>query len=311
MDDTNPPYGIPPKPAPRSSGCAFTVSVLLNFVFAGLIFIACLGASFNAFSDPESSNIPLPEYNHSGPSNAKDKVAIIALDGMILEGMNGYVHRQIDQAAQDNRVKAVVLRINSPGGTITASDDLHHRLTELRKGSDEKKRPPKPLVVSMGSLAASGGYFVAMPADTIFAEKTTITGSIGVYAALPNVAKFGETYGLTMITIKQGEVKDSGSPFKEMSPKDRAVWQDMINVAYNQFIQVVEDGRPRLRHKEGDDRAKWPLLERFDWEPTPAGPPDQDPPARKEPIKVEDKTRYLADGGIYPAQLAREARLNR
>ena len=304
MSETITPDMLPPKPPkPQGGGCFFTASILLNVVCLGVIVLVCAGGIFTTFADPES-NVPLVEHHHSGPPSAKDKVAIIALDGVIMEGMLGHVHRQIDQAAKDNRVKAVVLRINSPGGTITASDDLLRRLKELRHGSTEKKLGPRPLVVSMASLAASGGYYVAMPADTIFAEKTTITGSIGVYAALPNVAKFGEKYGITMITIKQGEVKDSGSPFKEMSAKDRAVWQDMINVAYNQFIEVVEEGRPKLKHKDGDERGKWPLLERFDWQPTPAGPPDQDPQVAERPLKPEDKTRYLADGGIYPVLLA-------
>ena len=88
--------------------------------------------------------------------------------------------------------KAVVLRVNSPGGTITASDDLYHRLVRLREGTAPHASGKKTLVVSMGSLAASGGYYISMPAEYLFAEETTLTGSIGVYAAFPNVAELGE-----------------------------------------------------------------------------------------------------------------------
>ena len=99
-------------------------------------------------------NAPLAESFHSGNSAATDKIAIIQIDGVIMEGLMGYPHKQIEQAAEDDHVKAIVLRINSPGGSITASDDLHRRLRELREGDPEKKANPKPVVVSMASLAA-------------------------------------------------------------------------------------------------------------------------------------------------------------
>jgi protease-4 len=191
----------------------------------------------------------LEEHHYSGPSSARDKIAIIRLDGVIMEGLLGFVHKQIDAAARDEHVKAVVLRINSPGGTITASDDLHHRLVELRDGNPDKKTHPKKLIVSMGSLAASGGYYAAMPAETLVAERTTLTGSIGVFAAFPNVHKLTDKYGVEMIVIKRGEVKDSGSMFKPMTVEDRQVWQDMVDHAYQQFLTVVEEGRPQLKGK--------------------------------------------------------------
>jgi protease-4 len=199
------------------------------------------------------------------------------------------VHRQIDAAAEDANVKAVVLRVESPGGSITASDDLHRRLTQLRDGGGEKKTSPKPnLIVSMGNVAASGGYYISMPAKTLYAERTTMTGSIGVYAAFPNISELAKTYGVSMDIIKRGDVKASGSMFKKMRPEERQVWDDMIGHAYNQFIDVVETGRPILKGK---------LLE-----------PVVD---EERTIKDEDgkdtKFHYVrrrADGGIYTSDEA-------
>src|SRR5262249_27073762 len=150
----------------------------------------------------------------SGKALTQDKIAIIKLDGVIMEGSNAFFIKQIEAAASDSHVKAVVLRINSPGGTITGSDDLHRRLTELRDGTNPRQKGgKKPLVVSMGSLAASGGYYVAMPAEHIVAERTTITGSIGVYAAFPNISGFAKEHKFGMNVVKAGAIKDSGSMF--------------------------------------------------------------------------------------------------
>ncbi len=182
----------PPPPPPRNSpvlGCAFALSFGLNILAGIVILLGCLG--FVALRKPDTSILPLSEQHYAGKSGVSDKIVVITLDGVILEGLMSYVHKQIEQAAGDKHVKAVVLRINSPGGSITASDDLHRRLVELRDGNAKKKRGARPLVVSMGALAASGGYYVAMPAQTLFAERTTLTGSIGVYSSFPNLKELG------------------------------------------------------------------------------------------------------------------------
>src|SRR5262249_23298771 len=240
---------------------------------------------------PDTSAIPLTEQHHSGKSGASNKVAIITLDGVLVEGLLNYAHKQIDQAAGDKHVKAVVVRINSPGGSITASDDLQRRLTELRDGNAKKKHDGKPLLVSMGSMAASDGYYVAMPGQTLFAERTTMTGSIGVYTSFPNVKKLADQYGVTLQTIKQGEIKDSGSPFAEMTAHERQVWQDTVDDAYQRFLHVVEEGRPALGGGN--------LLKRFTITPLQAGPD-----FLKKDQKAEPYERYLADGGIWVAAVA-------
>jgi protease IV len=254
----------------------------------GAIFVLCIGLASSKANLGEDG-APTEKYE-SGSRTSAHKIAVVHLDGVILEGMLSSVHKQLEQAAKDEAVKGVVLRINSPGGSITASDDLHKRIIKLRDGDPDKKTPAKPLVVSMGSLAASGGYYAAVPAKTIFAERSTLTGSIGVYISLPNVKEMGDKYGFSMNTIKAGEIKDSGSMFAEMSPKEKQVWQDMIDDAYDQFLTVVNKGRPALTRQK--------LLERFTVKPL-----NIDPKVRQ---KAADYERYRADGGIYTAPKAKE-----
>ena len=287
-------HPLPPPSHSSRLGCAFALSFALNLLGGLALLLGCF--VWFIYNKESSADIPLTEQHYAGKKGASDKVAIITLDGVILEGLLGYVHKQIDQAAADKHVKVVVLRINSPGGSVTASDDLHRRLTELRDGNAKKGRDGKPLFVSMGGMAASGGYYVAMPGQTIFAQPTTLTGSIGVYSSFPNVKKLADTYGVSMNTIKQGEIKASGSPFATMTPHERQVWQDMIDTAYQHFVQVVEKGRPAL--------ADGKLLS-----PVKITPLQAEPDFLKKEDKHEPYTRYLADGGIWTADKALEFRL--
>jgi protease-4 len=281
-------YPVPPRGNPLL-GCAFAISLALNILAVAVFVLGCFGLFLGAGLRSDSTTAPLPEHFHTGNSSAKDTVAIISLDGIILEGLLGFVHKEIEQAAKDDNVKAVVLRINSPGGSVTASDDLHRRLLELRDGNPDKKTKGKPIVVSMASMAASGGYYVAMPGKILFAERTTMTGSVGVFALFPNfTGTMKELLKADVNLIKQGEIKDSGSPFKEMTPKERQVWQDMVDHSYDEFIKVVENGRPALKGK---------MLEAIDIQPVNAGPQGKQKPA--QPYQ-----RYRADGGIFTADQA-------
>lgn len=278
--------GAPPTSRSSFFGCAFALSFLLNLIGGLLLFLLF----YIVLHKP--ATVPLAEAHYAGISSASDKVAIIALDGVLLEGLLAYAHKQIEQAAGDEHVKAVVVRINSPGGTITASDDLYSKLLELRNGNPKKDRPPRPLIVSLGSLAASGGYYVAMSGQTLFAQRTTVTGSIGVFASFPNVKKLAEEHGVSVNTIKQGQIKDSGSPFADMTEHERQVWQDMVDSAYQRFVQVVEEGRPMLSGGK--------LLERLTLTPIQAGPDFLKPKGdRAKPYQ-----RYLADGGVWTAENA-------
>jgi protease-4 len=268
-----------------------TVSVALNL----LIFLVLAKILFWGSGLGEDSS--LSEHHYSGKKLGGEKVAIVRIDGILMEGMTGYFRKQIDGAAADDAVKAVVVRIESPGGTITASDDIYRRLCELRDGNTVKKTRSKPLVVSMGSVAASGGYYIAMPSDHLVAERSTITGSIGVYAAFPNVAELASKYGVKMNVIKAGRVKDSGSMFREMSPQERQLWQDMVDYAYGQFCRVVTEGRGH--------RLKYSLIADI--------PEDADAQPKSGmaaslssigPERLPRFPRQLADGGIFTADKA-------
>lgn len=298
---------LPPAPMYRPTGsgnsaygCFFALSVFLNLGLLVVVVLGCMGAMFSGIGGSgELTTLSLTEKVVSGSKS--DKIAIIELEGVIMEGALTYVHKQIEQAARDKSVKGVVLRINSPGGSITASDDLYRRLKALRDGGPtladgtiKSKHEPKKLVVSMASLAASGGYYVALPAELIFAERTTMTGSIGVYASFPNVAGLAKKWEVDWITIKAGDIKDSGSMFKEMSAKERAVWQSMIDQAYIQFTDLVSSHRKNL---------KYTPTEKFDYKvaTVPGVAPEQPVPANLQ--------RNIADGGIWTAKEALELKI--
>ncbi|MFO0807225.1 MAG: S49 family peptidase [Gemmataceae bacterium] len=308
------PRRTPPAP-PAGGGSVWRVLfALLLIASLGLNILVCGGGMLAGLSGATDGPAHVIEKYSSGTASAANKVAIVKIEGAIMEGMLGYAHKQIEQAAGDDSVKAVVVRIESPGGTITASDELHRRLCQLRDGTTPKLQStgvrPKPLVVSMGAIAASGGYYIAMPAvdsanvvraeaPKIYAERTTITGSIGVYASLPNAAKFVNDHGFKMELIKAGGIKGSGSPFHEMTPQERQPWQDMVAHAYKQFIGIVEEGRPALKGKLETDLFPPKPVPLYDDKGNILLGEDKTP-------KTAMYTRKLADGGIFTADEAKQ-----
>jgi protease-4 len=282
----------PPPPHSGSIGRVLLVLFLLFSLFVNVVLLLLL--ILPGIRTDGDDGMPIYEKHWSGNANANDKVAIVRVEGVLMDEMMGFDHRQIDKAAKDPHVKAVVLRVNSPGGTVTASDDLHKRLTELKNGNSPRyKSDPKKLVCSMGPIAASGGYYIAMPCDYIFAETTTTTGSIGVYASLPNVQKLANDNGVKMILVKAGDVKASGSMFQEMSPQERQQFQDMVDSMYGQFVKVVEAGRPKLK-----GMLTKSLFER--------SVPVYDEKGNKIAGKTVQYTRQRADGGAFTAADAKE-----
>lgn len=178
------------------------------------------------------------------------KIAIIRLEGTIFTG-EGVLKQQVERVIADPEVQAVVLRINSPGGTVTGSDYLLHHLKEMKLSRDGKQIP---VVVSMGSLAASGGYYVAMAVedtpDSIFAEPTTWTGSIGVIIPHYNIADLMTEHGIESDSIKSHPLKGLGSLTSKMTEEERAILQALVDEAYDQFKKVVSSGRPNLTEAE-------------------------------------------------------------
>ena len=180
----------------------------------------------------------LPEKVISGEQTATDKIVVLKIEGVIMGGEDSFVQRQIRQAREDDKVKAIVLRIDSPGGTISGSDEYLYALKKL------KTEKNIPIVVSMGSLAASGGYYVAMAGDTLFAEPTTTTGSIGVIVPHYNAAVLLDRIGVASDPITSGPYKTMGSFTKPMSDDERQLWQKYVDSGFERFKQVIRDGRP-------------------------------------------------------------------
>lgn len=142
-------------------------------------------------------------------------------------------------ALEDESVKGVLLRVNSPGGSAAASDEIYRAVKALREAH-------KPVVVSMGDVAASGGYYISSAADYIFANGATLTGSIGVIFELLNWDKAAQKLGVESETLHAGEFKDIGSPWREMTPKEREMLTGLLKQVHDQFIQAVDEGRGNL-----------------------------------------------------------------
>src|SRR5262245_25067286 len=178
----------------------------------------------------------------------RDKVALIDVEGMLLNARGrsrfgsgdnpvSLFRERLDAAAQDRRVKAVVLRINSPGGAVTASDIMYQDLCHFRKETG------KPVVACMMDVAASGAYYLAVGCDRVYAHPTTVTGSIGVIMSLYNASGLLGMIGVNSDPIKSGPNKDLGNPARPMTPEERAILQGMVDCFYDQFVQVVVRGR--------------------------------------------------------------------
>jgi protease-4 len=198
-----------------------------------------------AYSDYFSAEEGPSERFHSGDAHASDKLALIRVVGTIMPPFSERVIKTIKKAKDDPHVKGVVLVVDSPGGTVTDSHQIYHRLKELVE--------KKPVVVSMGSLAASGGYFVSMGAGTkgrIFAEPTTWTGSIGVIIPHYEVAEVAEKIGFKAAPLKTGEFKDSLSPFRTMTPRDKVVWDNILNQSFELFLEVIDENRDTLDREQ-------------------------------------------------------------
>ena len=194
--------------------------------------------------------------------STKDKIAVVYAEGTIRDGDRGEPGDIYDGQyvsilrgiRKDDAVKAVVLRINSPGGSVLASENILREVQLCRKAG-------KPVVVSMGDLAASGGYYIACQADSIFAEPGTITGSIGVFGMIPILQKtMKDNLGITYDTVRTGKYSAYGTPFYDFSPEESAIIQTRIESIYEDFLKKVAEGRHKTRdqvHEIAQGRV-WP-----------------------------------------------------
>jgi protease-4 len=187
-----------------------------------------------------------------------DKIVVLDVNGAIMDTGDvssffesaGYDHRaflkMLDQAGEDKLVKGILIRVNSPGGGVVESAEIHDRMTDIQEKTN------KPIYISMGSMAASGGYYIATPAEKIYASPETLTGSLGVIFQSLNYSGLAEKYGVKMETVKSGPYKDIMNPAREMTEDEREILQSMINNSYNGFVNVISEGRdiPESRVRE-------------------------------------------------------------
>lgn len=162
------------------------------------------------------------------------RVAVLELEGIIVDA--DQLVRDLRAHRDNAMVRAVVVRINSPGGVVAPTQELHAAIQQLREAG-------KPVVASLGAVAASGGYYVAVAADRIYANPGTLTGSIGVMMQLANLEALLKKVGVDYVVVKAGEYKDLGNISRAMSPRERRVIQALLDDVHGQFVQAVADGR--------------------------------------------------------------------
>lgn len=242
-----------PVPPPRSRRSrAFWVAwvllaALLGSLFVNLILLVALLFGFGAAPSPREAVV-------EGDPAAAEKILLIPVHGVLIEGAaSGWgaadpvsrTLQSLERAEKDEAVKAVVLDIDSPGGGITDCDRLRHGVQRFRKA-----RPQAPILASMGDCATSGGYYLAVCADRIFAHRSTITGSIGVIIPRFNLEGLAGSVGVKADPIKSKEHKDAGSPFRALTPEERAHFEGMVKEMYEQFLGVVLEGRKGMTREK-------------------------------------------------------------
>jgi protease-4 len=168
-----------------------------------------------------------------------DKIAIVEVRGVISQSSG--IIEELQQYLEDDGVKAIILRIDSPGGGVGPAQEIHREILKIK--------PKKKVVTSMGSVAASGGYYIACASDLIVANPGTITGSIGVIMQFSNLEELLKKIGIKGVVLKSGEHKDIGSPFREMTPEEKRIMQEVLDNVHQQFIQAVAEGRKLDRSK--------------------------------------------------------------
>ncbi len=257
--------------------------------WAGFAFCALFAVMQSvALKDYFDTSEGITEKHHSGDEDATNKIAIIRVAGVIAEG-DGYAKRQIDRVRDDENVKAIVLRVDSPGGTVTGSDFLYHHLNRLRKEKGV------PLVVSMGSIAASGGYYVSMAVGdqekSIYAEPAGATGSIGVIIPYYDLTGLMERYDVQNESIATHPNKQMLSMTKELTPEQREILQEYVDESFDRFKDVVKSGRPYFRQNPDklDELATGQVFSNV----------------RAKEVRLVDETGYIEDAIARAAELAK------
>ncbi len=287
-----PPFVPPPLPPPpvknKKRGCFFAFIIALCVIFVGGIILFLICASIFLITGTEqisSLSVPSQSYYRNfkemflyGASSSSNKILVIDVSG-IITGYSDSIYKtsdsqticeMLEQANKDEAVKAIILRIDSPGGEVTAADKIHHKILEVRKN--------KHIVVYMDAIAASGGYYISAPADWIIANKLTLTGSIGVIIQMYNYHNLLGKIGVYTETFKSGPMKDMLDGSKITSEAERTIVQNLVNQVYNEFVKIVAEGRStkgitteKIRNTEigdgrvisGEDALKYGLVDQL------------------------------------------------
>ncbi len=252
------------RPKPASGWGRGLVGVMVALV--ALVVFGVLGLVALVWGSGEGTGLSSGTPGAAGltevlvrPSDAREKVAVLSVEGVILgaplDGVGrtlvDLIGQQLERVAADDRVKAVILKVDSPGGEVLASDEIYNRLWEF-----QEEYPEIPVVVSMGSLAASGGYYVSAPCRWIVANELTMTGSIGVIFHSYNYRGLMDKVGVKPAITKSGKLKDMMSGEKapgEELPEEREIMQSMIDESFARFKTVIEAGRKRAADRNAGE----------------------------------------------------------
>lgn len=204
--------------------------IILGFLLVAGLFFTILFLSFSSLPGSKLDTVV---------AGSGEKIALVELKGVI-ESSEDFV-RQVKKYREDSSIKALLIRVDSPGGAVVPSQEMYEELRKTREGG-------KPVVVSMGSLAASGGYYVSCGASRLVANRGTLTGSIGVISEFLQLRQAMDKLGIDVRTIKSGKLKDAGSPTRNMTEDDQRYFQHLTDDIHRQFVTVVERER-NLGHR--------------------------------------------------------------
>lgn len=235
----------PPEASKKASQKRSFNPVIAILILSGVFFAIFLLVSGGIFFGTLAPNHP--EHPSATALFKNEAVAVIELNGVILDSKK--MLRRLERAEEDPAIKAVVLRLNSPGGAVAPSQEIYEKVKAFKK----------PLIASMGSIAASGAFYIACGAKEVFANPGTITGSIGVIMEFANLEKLYEWAKIKRYSIKTGRFKDAGAEYREMTPEDQALLQGMVDDVLVQFKQAVSTGR-KLSMEQVDQIADGRVL---------------------------------------------------
>jgi protease-4 len=263
-----PSFAYPPQ-RPRRGGTGWKI---FAFILLALLLLSLVANPLHWFLSFAGGDGALPQHHNSGPrlqenyvkdNNSANRIVIVPIEGVISSqsfGRGGptmveVVEEQFRRAADDKRVKAVILKVNSPGGEVLASDDIYNIIEKFQN------KTGKPVVAAMGSLAASGGYYVSAPCQWIVANEMTITGSIGVIMHGYNFRGLMDKVGVRPEVFKSGKLKDMLSPDKreeDITQEEREIVQSMVNETFGKFKSVISEGRANAakRNTTSGDKGK-------------------------------------------------------